>query len=219
MASLARELRGPATVVAGIADLLEVDGLDPSVRTRLLRSLERQSRLLALLADDLLALDPDAVVQGRREPVDVVAIVRDVVARHRGVGLWVGEGLRGDPGLAVDGAWLGRAVAHLVANAVTHGAPPWEVVLDRAAEGLSITVSDHGSGVAGADVPLLFEAFHRGPHGHRGAGLGLHSVRAFARAHGGEATYRPGDRGGAVLTVTVPAPGDVPPSSGTADPA
>jgi signal transduction histidine kinase len=38
-----------------------------------------------------------------------------------------------------------------------------------------------------------------------GAGLGLSIVRAVARAHGGEATARPREGGGLVVTVTLPA--------------
>lgn len=65
--------------------------------------------------------------------------------------------------------------------------------------------------VLGAQYLLqLFLAFHRGEHARSGAvggsGLGLAVVRAIAEAHGGVASYRRGDAGGAVFEIAWPMP-------------
>jgi signal transduction histidine kinase len=76
-----------------------------------------------------------------------------------------------------------------------------------------LVVSNTGPVVPPYDVPRLFEPFHR-LEGDRigstapGAGLGLSIVRAVARAHGGEATARPREGGGLVVTVTLPGAGE-----------
>ena len=70
-----------------------------------------------------------------------------------------------------------------------HGAPPIEVAVKRAAEGIEVSVRDHGSGIPEADRERVFEPFFRraGASQAGGAGLGLALVRQIAERHGGKA--------------------------------
>jgi two-component system OmpR family sensor kinase len=72
-----------------------------------------------------------------------------------------------------------------------------------------LTVSDQGVGVAEADLPRVFERFHRGDNAVAlkpgGSGLGLAMARSIIEAHGGaiELVSRLGE--GATVTATLPA--------------
>ena len=58
-------------------------------------------------------------------------------------------------------------------------------------------VEDTGIGIPEADLPYLFQRFHRGRNteGYPGSGLGLAIVKAIADRHGGYATAKRNDQG------------------------
>ena len=53
--------------------------------------------------------------------------------------------------------------------------------------GGTVTVRDHGPGIADEDLPYIFDRFYRASsaRGQPGSGLGLAIVRQVAEAHGG----------------------------------
>jgi two-component system sensor histidine kinase MprB len=67
-------------------------------------------------------------------------------------------------------------------------------------------VRDHGTGIAEADLPYVFDRFYRGENSrHRqGSGLGLAIVRQVAGQHGGSIEARNAPDGGAVFTLRLP---------------
>ncbi|ABW13250.1 integral membrane sensor signal transduction histidine kinase [Parafrankia sp. EAN1pec] len=143
--------------------------------------------------------------------------------------------LDADPGLAVDADpdMLRQAVDNLVANAIRH-APPGTAVDVRAGPGeagrtVVVRVRDRGPGFPPDFLPRAFERFSRADaartrdHGGTGTsgnssgtglggtGLGLAIAAAVARAHQGTATAANHPDGGAVVTLTLPAAGGLPP--------
>jgi len=58
-----------------------------------------------------------------------------------------------------------------------------------------VVVEDSGAGVSPDVAPRLFERFARTESPNVGSGLGLAIARAYARAHGGDLVYDPGDKG------------------------
>ena len=107
-----------------------------------------------------------------------------------------------------DAPALKSLLSNLVDNAVKYAGHA-HVALGQGGAGAVIEVSDHGPGMSEADLDHAFEPFFRAERSRAkdmgGIGLGLASVRAVARAHGGEATLanRP-DGGGLVARVTLP---------------
>ena len=85
-------------------------------------------------------------------------------------------------------------MSNLVGNAVKW-TPPGAAV-EVASSGGRVSVTDHGPGIADADLPHIFERFYRAPaaRGMPGAGLGLAIVGGVAQANNGtvDGTDRPG---------------------------
>jgi signal transduction histidine kinase len=77
----------------------------------------------------------------------------------------------------------------------------------------TLTVSDEGPGLLGADADRAFERFWRGGADGAGSGLGLAIVRATAERHGGRA-YVEGSR----FTIELPRLRDFSESIGTTAP-
>ncbi len=108
----------------------------------------------------------------------------------------------------LDGDRVRQAVENLVANAIRHADRGGivEVTAVREADALRIVVRDPGPGFAEDVLDRAFEPFARadGDRANDGAGLGLAIVRAVAEAHGGSATARNLDGGGAEVSIEVP---------------
>jgi two-component system sensor histidine kinase MprB len=70
-----------------------------------------------------------------------------------------------------------------------------------------LTVRDHGPGIDPADLPHVFDRFHRGANarGRPGSGLGLAIVRQVAEAHGGSVVLAPAPGGGTLARLALPA--------------
>ena len=102
-----------------------------------------------------------------------------------------------------------RIVANLLENAAKYTPPGTliELVADRQGPHLSVSVRDHGGGVAPEELPIIFEPFVRGARSApetAGLGLGLAIAREFARAQGGDLCAANAAEGGAIFTLTLP---------------
>lgn len=129
----------------------------------------------------------------RDEPVlDLAAVVRDAIelyqpiAQERGIGFDTAIGavaLRGDTDQ------LFQLLVNLLDNAVKYAPHDSTITVALVAthDIATITIGDHGDGIAEADRDRVFDRFHRLEQ-HRGSpgnGLGLSLVRAIAVRHGG----------------------------------
>ncbi|WP_437733552.1 sensor histidine kinase [Sorangium sp. So ce1335] len=180
----------------------------------------RQATRLARLNNELLEvsrIDTDRVSLDIAE-VDLVAVVRDVIARFeldlaragctaslrtsgRVVGRW-------------DRSRIDQIVTNLLANAMKFGAgKPIEIVLGEEAGTARLSVRDHGIGIDPARQERIFDRFERGvsDRHYGGLGLGLYISRQIAQAHGGSIRVQSAPGAGATFTVELPGAG--PPAS------
>ncbi|AEH11439.1 MULTISPECIES: sensor histidine kinase [Protofrankia] len=227
------ELRTPLTSIRGYAEMFHRGAANrPEDLATVMRRIEEESARMSVLVDDLLLLarlDQRPVLE--RQPVDVSAMVRDVVTDARAVNPNRTIEDEAPPILEVAGdeGRLRQAVGNLVRNAVVH-TPPGTAISVVAAPGgagaagpdpaahrgvgpaedsrtgeVVISVIDHGDGVPEDAVPHLFERFYRADTGRSrdggGTGLGLSIVAAVAAAHGGRVEYRPTPGGGATFQL------------------
>jgi signal transduction histidine kinase len=81
-----------------------------------------------------------------------------------------------------------------------------------------MTVTDTGVGIAPADQSRIWQRLYRADpsRSERGLGLGLSLVRAYVRAHGGEAEVASEPGHGSTFTIRVPLAG---PATGSRLPA
>ena len=213
VADASHELRTPLSVVRGNLELLERGGMSDADRAEALDAVRDELRRMERLVDDLLALARLESGSLRRpfQPLDVGVLLAEVGARARVLGdrriivespddLWVA----GDPDL------LEQALANIVRNAVRHTADGGTIRLASHAEGsrVVLTAADDGPGIPEADLPRVFDRFHRGPtrrdEAGGGSGLGLAITRRLVELHGGSVRASNGANGGAVFTVELP---------------
>ena len=108
---------------------------------------------------------------------------------------------------------LKRAIANLVANAVSYGGSArvrlvLPASLGAAGTTATIEIEDDGPGIPPGELERVFEPFHRGePSRSRetgGVGLGLPIARNIFRAHGGDVVLANKAMGGVKATATLP---------------
>ena len=213
---ISHELRSPLArlnVALGLGR--QRAGDDQAALDRIEREAERLNSLIGQLL--MLARMESGVATVVREPIDLVAIVHDVVedaafeAKSRGRAVEITETcdarVSGDPEL------LHSAVENVVRNSVRHTreGTAVEVSMGRAgAARVWIRVRDHGGGVPEEALPNIFQPFYRvgdaRERGTGGVGLGLTIVHRTIRLHDGtvRAVNVPGG-GGLVVELTLPA--------------
>ena len=208
--ALSHELRSPLTRARLNAELLPATPEGETERAALLRDLAEMRDLISDLLESERLASPHAALQ--REPVDLAALVRDVVAEHPEGGRVVLDLAEGLPLLAMDRLRIRLLVRNLLENALRYGgdaSEPPRIAL-RAAEqgGLVLEVRDFGPGVDAAQLERLTEPFYRTDSARQratgGVGLGMYLCRLVAEAHGGTLTVRNAAPG---LSVSAVLPG------------
>jgi PAS domain S-box-containing protein len=219
LATLAHELRNPLAALVSQVDLLRLTGADAAARARSVAVMDRQTRQLTRLINDL--LDISRITQGhlslQLQPQAVNRLLELAAEACSDAVAAAGHHLRLQP-LADDAFVLGdearlvQVLSNLLHNAVKYSPGGSEVVLRaRAADGwVHIDVEDHGIGIAPAMTEAIFEMFTQATPApgrrHDGLGIGLALSRRLVQLHGGRlqaASAGPGH--GSCFTVSLAA--------------
>ncbi|MCD9143965.1 sensor histidine kinase [Streptomyces albireticuli] len=210
VADASHELRTPLTALRTNAELLaRAERLTPAQRERASGALGRQLREVTGLVNDLIELARDEEPQQLVERVRLDLLAERCVGEARGhwpntpfVAELTEATVSGVP------ARLARLLSNLLDNAAKFSPPGAmvEVRLDRTADGLDLTVRDHGPGISTEDLPYVFDRFYRSRQARAlpGSGLGLAMGRQIARAHGAELTAEQAAGGGARFRLRFP---------------
>jgi two-component system sensor histidine kinase MprB len=203
VADASHELRTPiATIRANLQLMRDEELLSPEDREALRRDVIEELDELTALVGDVVELARGSKLTGEPAEVRVDQIVTAGVERTRRRAPQVTVEASIEPTLVHgDGDRIARAVANLLDNAVKYGQAGG--VVEVTLGGGVLSVRDHGPGFHEADLPFVFDRFHRArdARSQPGSGLGLAIVRQAAEAHGGfvRAVNAPG--GGALLEI------------------
>jgi len=228
LADVSHELKTPLTAMSGYLETLQMPHieLDPATRQRYLQTLERETRRLDRIVQDLVDLARLENGVGTLD-VRVFALERlfghvvqrhDQEARARQVELRVSIAPDADQVLG-DPHRLEQAVENLVANALRHTPPGGDIEMCGRAENgaVVLTVADSGAGIAPEHVPHIFERFYKVDAARtrdaNGSGLGLSIAKAIVERHQGsiEVTSAPGRT---AFTIVLPRQQIVPQPAG-----
>src|SRR4029077_15344633 len=185
---------------------------------RILRVMERHSKRLDLLAEDLLTLAQLESTNPHLQlaDIDLSIFFRDVIRdlekklANKQLHLLVDVSPNLPP-IHVDRTRLQEALYNLLDNAVKYSRERGEIRLSarqRESE-IELTVSDDGVGITKEDLPRIFERFYRAdkartPDNVRGTGLGLAIVKHIAQLHGGRVEAESEVEKGTTIRVVLP---------------
>lgn len=216
VATVSHEYRTPlATILAAASTLHRYgDRIDPSKQQRFLSTIEDKARHLSKLVDDMLLVNQIELDKTKFKPVplDLLQFLSELMEE---VCLTSGEchelsfkasgnlkGFWGDRGL------LRLILDNLISNAVKYSSngSPIEIRAIGKKSQVSFSVKDKGIGIPKADLPTLFQSFHRGSNIGTipGTGLGLAIAKACVELHGGEIKLSSRVGNGTKVTVSLP---------------
>jgi signal transduction histidine kinase len=193
---MAHELRTPLTNIRGYLEALADGVVVPSKAT--FDMLQDEILRLVRLVENLHQLTKADAARAhlRRETLrlsDLVSRALTVQRHHfesRGISVATRFGADAEQ-VTGDRDKLGQVLRNLIENAWQYGSRGGRFVIttERAAEGVTMTFANTGPAIPVADLPLIFERFHRAEKSRSraggGAGIGLAVVKELVEAHGG----------------------------------
>lgn len=214
VADAAHELHTPLTALQTNIELAR-DEENASARSLYLSRAQEQGQRLEALVKSLLDLSRIEAAEAKSgfAPVDFSQLVRAIGEQFASRAEQTEREFRLsmlDEPLIVMGHQdqLRQVLINLFENALKftpkHGLI--SVSLERAANDVTLNVSDTGIGIPPEDLPHLFERFHRGRNvsQYAGNGLGLAIVKAIATAHGGNVAVQAEPPQGTSVTFSLP---------------
>ena len=201
VANVSHELRTPLSILRGyIETLLDNPKTSPKELARILQVMERHSKRLGLLVDDLLTLAELESANSNLQLSEVNLsellgkVVHDWEKKLAEKQLKMNVDVAATvPVILADETRLEEVLHNLLDNAVKYSREKGEIRL-HAEQGdddeIVLSVSDSGVGIGKNDLPRIFERFYRAdkarsPESIRGTGLGLSIVKHIAQRHGG----------------------------------
>ncbi|HVG62652.1 MAG TPA: PAS domain S-box protein [Hyalangium sp.] len=173
----------------------------------------KQVRKLGELIGDL--LDVSRISAGRMklawEPVDLAALLREVVSRCEDQADRQGTPLQLEAPRSLVGSWdamrLEQVVVNLLDNAIKYGpGKPVRLRLEEDSGKAVLTVKDEGIGITAGAQRRIFDRFMRGvsDRHYGGLGLGLYITKNCVEAMGGSIQVQSELGQGALFTVVLP---------------
>jgi two-component system, OmpR family, phosphate regulon sensor histidine kinase PhoR len=218
VANVSHELRTPLSILRGYIEmLLDNPKTSREELARILSIMERHSKRLGLLVDDLLSL---ARLESSNANLELSAVrveelfnnvVRDWKEKLAAKNLKVIVDLAPDVStFRADETRLREVLYNLLENAVKYSRENEQIHLRAAQRGsqLVLSVTDNGLGISKDDLPRIFERFYRADKARSrelgGTGLGLAIVKHIAQLHGGRVEAESELGKGTTIRVVLP---------------
>jgi signal transduction histidine kinase len=227
LAMLAHELRNPLAPILNAIGILRMKDRDDPVVCRARDVIERQTKHMARLVDDL--LEASRITQGKinlqKEVTDLGQTILNV--RDNCCALADAKSQRLSASrppepvwIVADPARLEQIFTNLLLNAIKYTPPEGRIVLSVERNGGEAVVKcrDTGEGIEPDILPHVFELFTQADRSldrsQGGLGIGLSIVKALAERHGGSVSVSSEGCGkGSEFTVRLPLSPDAPAAS------
>lgn len=216
LASVSHNLRTPLTSIRAAVDNLMQDDIawDAEALREFHGIISEETERLSVIVRNLLEMariEAGELRIDRRwtSPAEIVSNVLSLsatVLRRNGVEVDVDEVL---PLVNVDARLIGEVLANLIENAAKYSpeGSTIGVAANVSDQGLSMSVTDAGTGIPADELERVFDKFYRGGNStdSLGTGMGLAIAKGIVSAHGGaiRADNVPG--GGSVFSFIIPA--------------
>ena len=213
---VSHEFRTPLGVILSSAEILETyfDQLDPADRRDQLHSIQKSTRRMAGLMEEVLLLGmvEAGKMDFRPALLDVRGFCERLIQELQSATdgkCQIRFGPQGLPNEAfADERLLRHIFGNLLGNAVKYSpaGSTVEFELGRRGTEAACVVRDHGVGIPAPDLARLFNAFYRGDNvrGIPGTGLGLTIVKRCVELHHGTIRIESAVGQGTAVTVTLP---------------
>lgn len=216
VADASHELATPVAGIRGYVNILRAWGAeDPEMREEAIAAIDRESRRMAKLCSDLLAMiRSEEILEFKHVRYDINAVAREVLAnaatRYMDKNLEFFGPDEGPLTLWGDPDRIEEALSILVDNACKYTPAGGRVHVStrRHKDRIVVEVSDTGIGIPEEDLPNIFERFYRSDASRSketgGFGLGLSIAKHIVDASGGMIWARSKLGSGTTFIISLP---------------
>jgi signal transduction histidine kinase len=195
VSTISHELRTPLGFIKGYStSLLRQDtSWDKETQDEFLMIIDEEADRLSLLIENVLesARLQSRTLPLRFQPLRLDSVLRDVSTRIRSRYKDLDVSMELNPTASPfqgDGVRIAQVFENLFTNAIKYApGSPISVRLEQVEQKLIISFTDHGPGIPGEALPLIFERFYRvRSEKATGTGLGLFICKQIIEAHRGK---------------------------------
>ncbi|NJR19275.1 MAG: response regulator [Calothrix sp. CSU_2_0] len=217
LATLSHELRTPLNAILGWIQLLQSHSFDENKKARALETIDRNSKLLRELVEDI--LDVSRIISGKFRldvgEVNLKSIVASAIDTIQPAAdakqIQITTQLNPQVLVWGDANRLQQVIWNLLSNAIKFTPKDGQVKisLEQISSQVKIQITDTGKGIETEFLPYVFDSFRQADgsttRSFGGLGLGLAIVRHIVELHGGTVSATSlGEGKGATFTVELP---------------
>ncbi len=218
--TVSHDLKGPITVIAGMADLMRMAGPGDENHESRCQDIRDAAQHMADLVTDLLDLGKiEAGLDAAREPMDLIPVIgealRLVKPRADTKSIELHAELPEETIVSAVPSRLRQVLINLIDNGVKYTPSGGRVTIAVAVSGdgdgngtVTIRVTDTGIGIPARDLPHVFDKFYRvkskATKEIAGTGLGLAITRSIVEAYGGRISAESLEGTGTTFVVELP---------------
>ncbi|MCS7232733.1 MAG: ATP-binding protein [Synergistetes bacterium] len=212
ISSIAHEIKTPLAAIKGAAETLE----EEIGENRLLSIVKRNVERLTKIVSDLLTLQEVEREIVRKESLNLIELIKDVLsllegeAKRKGISLIL-ESPEEKVFIEGDRILFESAFLNLIENAIKYNVEGGsvKVIVEGSKGAIKVVVEDTGIGIPKEHIPYIFEKFYVVDRSRSkrlgGAGLGLSIVKEVVSLHGGRVEVESEFGKGSRFTLTFPA--------------
>lgn len=215
--NVSHEFRTPLTLMLGpLEEVLQYATEMPATVRDNLQLMHKNAQRLLKLVNSLLEFSRIEAgrVQASYHPVDIAALTRDLASGFRSIIEKAGLKFEVDckpisKKVYIDREMWEKIVLNLLSNAFKYTlSGKISVSIAEQNDKVVLKVTDTGAGIPEAELPKMFERFHRVPNTvgrtHEGTGIGLSLINELVKMHHGEIIVESVFGEGSTFTVVVP---------------
>jgi light-regulated signal transduction histidine kinase (bacteriophytochrome) len=211
--SVSHDLRAPLRAVSGYAGMLAEDygAILDAEGKRILSEIQKNSKKMGALIDDLLALSKLGRKEMRKTEIDMKYLIEEVLSEINRVEAYKADiKIAGLHSAVADYSLMRHVVINLLSNAIKYSSlaekPIIEITSRCDNDEVIYTIKDNGVGFDMAYVHKLFGVFQRlhSPAEFEGTGVGLAIVKRVIERHGGRVWAEGKLNEGAAFSFTLP---------------
>jgi signal transduction histidine kinase len=210
------ELKTPLTVIQAEIEMLQMKRNLTGEEKENLRHLVAEVEYASKLAVDLIYLSRLESAEVSPTPVNLAAVVREVVSHHNTIARRKKVSIHLEmPEKCVvngDAELLKRALSNVTENAIKYSHDGGQVLISglikKETMRIELTVEDNGPGIAADELPRVFDRFYRTRSARggdeKGSGLGLSITRRIVQQHNGEISVKSEPGKGTAVSIRLP---------------
>jgi PAS domain S-box-containing protein len=217
LSNVSHELRTPLASIKGFTEtIIREKDMDENNRQEFLNIIKEESDKLSTLINRLLNLSRLEIgkVKLKKEKIDLVAVIREVIAsfgtqaRLKELTL-IGELPKNLPPIYADPENIKEVLAQLLDNSIkyTEKEGTIRVSVRDQDRNILVSVADTGVGIPGDMLPHIFDMFYkveRPAEQAEGIGMGMALVKYIVEAHGGRIKAESEVGKGSEFIITLP---------------